>query len=250
MCLECVEIFCNITHESFNSMEKKTVLITGASGNLGKVTVGKFSTAGYAVIATISPGRTLGYQPAPNVDVVEIDLATEASVDKVMPAIFRKYGAIDAALFLAGGFAMGSVADTDAAALDKMFSINFNTAYYPARRIFQQMAKQPAGGRMIFIGSRPALQPAAGKNAVGYALSKSLIFSLADLLNADGASKNVTSSVIVPSTIDTPANRESMPTADFTAWVKPEEIADAMMFIVSDGGKSLRETVLKIYGRS
>jgi len=231
-------------------MEKKTVIITGASGNLGKVAVEKFSAAGHTVIATISPGKTLGYQSAANVDIVEVDLASETSVDAVMPVMAKKHGAIDAALFLAGGFAMGTVADTDAATLNKMFSINFNTAYHTARRVFQQMTKQSTGGRLIFIGSRPALQPAAGKHAVGYALSKSLIFSLADLLNAEGASKNITSSVIVPSTIDTPANRESMPTADFTSWVKPDEIVDAMMYIVSDRGKSLRETVLKIYGRS
>jgi len=231
-------------------MEKKNILVTGASGNLGKASVEKFAASGYNVVATVSPGKTLGYKHAESVDVVEVDLAVEASVAKVIPGVVKKYGNIDAALFLAGGFAMGSVADTDAAALDKMFAINFETAYYPARLVFQQMMTQASGGRLIFIGSRPALQPKDGKNAVGYALSKSLIFAFAEMLNAEGSPKNVTSSVIVPSTIDTPANRESMPKADFSAWVKPEEIADAMMFIVSDAGKSLREPVLKIYGKA
>jgi len=231
-------------------MERKTVIITGASGNLGKASVEKFAASGYNVVATVSPGKTLDYKHAEHVDMVEVDLAVEASVAKVIPGVFKKYGNIDAALFLAGGFAMGSVADTDTAALDKMFAINFETAYYAARLVFQQMMIQASGGRLIFIGSRPALQPKDGKNAVGYALSKSLIFTFAELLNAEGSPKNVTSSVIVPSTIDTPANRESMPKADFSAWVKPEEIADAMMFIVSDAGKSLREPVLKIYGKA
>jgi len=231
-------------------MEKKNIFITGASGNLGKASVEKFSAAGYNVIATVSPGKTLGYTPAGNVDVIEVDLGAEASVAKVIPGVVKKYGNINAALFLAGGFAMGSVANTDATALDKMFAINFETAYHSARLIFQQMMTQASGGRLIFIGSRPALQAKDGKNAIGYALSKSLIFTFAELLNAEGSPKNVTSSVIVPSTIDTPANRESMPKADFSAWVKPEEIADAMMFIVGETGQSLRESVLKIYGRA
>jgi NAD(P)-dependent dehydrogenase (short-subunit alcohol dehydrogenase family) len=112
------------------------------------------------------------------------------------------------------------------------------------------MLTQPNGGKLIFVGSRPALKPQEGKNVLAYALAKSLIFKLADLLNAEGSSKNVTASVIVPSTIDTEVNRKAMPDKDFSAWVKPEEIADAMAFICSDTGKPLRETVLKIYNRS
>lgn len=231
-------------------MEKKTILITGASGNLGKASVEKFAAAGYSVVATVSPGKALGYKTVGSVDTIAVDLAAETSVADVIPGVIQKYGNIDAALFLAGGFSMGSIAETGAAELDKMFAINFETAYHTARLVFQQMMKQASGGRLIFIGSRPALQPKDGKNAIGYALSKSLIFTFANMLNAEGASKNVTSSVIVPSTIDTPANREAMPKADFSAWVQPDEIADAMMFIVSDKGRSLRESVLKIYGRS
>jgi len=231
-------------------MERKTVIITGASGNLGRAAVEKFAASGYNVVATASPGKTLGYNAGQRIDTIEVDLAEEATVANAIPGVIKKYGAIDAALFLAGGFAMGTVADTNAAALDKMFAINFETAYHTARLLFQQMMTQASGGRLIFIGSRPALQPKDGKNAIGYALSKSLIFTFADLLNAAGASKNVISSVIVPSTIDTPANRESMPTADFSAWVKPEEIAETMIFLVGDTGRSLREPVLKMYGKA
>jgi NAD(P)-dependent dehydrogenase (short-subunit alcohol dehydrogenase family) len=98
------------------------------------------------------------------------------------------------------------------------------------------------------VGSRPALKAKDAKNSVAYSLSKSLIFKLADILNAEGASKNVTASVIVPSTIDTEANRRAMPDKDFSTWVKPDEIADAMAFLCSESGGALRETVLKIYG--
>ena len=131
-----------------------------------------------------------------------------------------------------------------------MFAVNFDTAYFVARPVFDHMLTQSKGGRLIFVGSRPALQPKDGKNSVAYSLSKSLIFKLADILNAEGASKNVTASVIVPSTIDTEANRKAMPDNDFGTWVKPEEIAEAMAFLCSERGMSLRETVMKIYGRA
>ena len=131
-----------------------------------------------------------------------------------------------------------------------MFALNFDTAYFVARPVFEQMLKQPNGGKIILIGSRPGLNPKDGKGSLAYALSKSLIFRLAEILNAEGSAKNVTASVIVPSTIDTEVNRKEMPDKDFTAWVKPEQIADAMLFICSEQGNPLRETVLKVYNRA
>jgi NAD(P)-dependent dehydrogenase (short-subunit alcohol dehydrogenase family) len=168
----------------------------------------------------------------------------------VVQRIISEHSTLHAALLLVGGFAVGNIHNTDGNALKKMFSLNFDTAYFVARPLFNHMLTQPDGGKLIFVGSRPALRPKDGLNSIGYTLSKSLVFKLADLLNAEGSSKNVTASVIVPSTIDTEANRSSMPEKDFTSWVKPEEIADTMAFLCSDAAKPLRETVLKIYNRS
>jgi NAD(P)-dependent dehydrogenase (short-subunit alcohol dehydrogenase family) len=148
-----------------------------------------------------------------------------------------------------GGYAPGSVQDTDGSALKKMYSLNFESAYFTARPAFAQMMAQ-GSGKIILIGARPALTADEGKKSLPYALSKSLIFKLADFLNAEGSGNNVTTTVIVPSIIDTPANRKSMPSADFSAWVKPAEIAEAISFVVSDKNSALRETVLKMYGRA
>jgi NAD(P)-dependent dehydrogenase (short-subunit alcohol dehydrogenase family) len=228
---------------------KKNILITGASGNLGKATVAKFVKDGYNVIATVTPGKTLGF-PAEGVQLYEADLTDENSVNAVVRQIITDHSSLDAALLLVGGFAGGTVQNTDGALLKKMFSLNFDTAYFVARPVFQQMLTQSTGGRIVFVGSRPALQPKEGKNTLAYSLSKSLIFKLADFLNAEGSSKNVTASVIVPSTIDTETNRSAMPDKDFTAWVKPEEIAESIAFLCSDHGRALRETMLKIYNRA
>ena len=227
---------------------KKNVLITGASGNLGKASVEKFLKEGYNVIATVSPGKSLRY--GDNVKTYEVDLTNESAVASVIEQIIGDYSTLDAALLLVGGFAIGSIEKTDGALIKKMFALNFETAYYVARPVFQQMLKQSDGGRIVLVGSRPALNPKDGKNTVAYSLSKSLIFRLAEILNAEGASKNVTSSVIVPSIIDTPENRSAMPDSDFSKWVKPEDIADTMHYVCSPSGQALRETVLKVYNKS
>jgi NAD(P)-dependent dehydrogenase (short-subunit alcohol dehydrogenase family) len=109
-----------------------------------------------------------------------------------------------------------------------MHALNFETAYYIARAVFNQMMKQSGGGRIIFIGARPAMEPNAGKTAIAYGLSKSLLFKLSEYLNVIGAEKNIVTYVAVPSTIDTPPNRQAMPKADFSTWQKPEDIAGVL----------------------
>lgn len=228
----------------------KTVIITGAAGNLGKATVEKFVQEGYTAAVTVSPGKKLGfYEDHPNVDIHYLDLVDEPGVEGFVNKVVNKHGSIQAALLLAGGYAGGTIHNTTGTALKKMYSLNFETAYFIARAVFDQMMKQH-GGRIVFIGSRPAIKPSQGKNNLGYALAKSLLFKLAEFLNAEGASNNVVSSVIVPSTIDTAANRKAMPNADFGTWVKPEDIAGMMTCLVGDKGAALREPVLKMYGRS
>jgi len=228
----------------------KTVIITGASGNLGKACVEKFLQTGYNVIATVTPGKSLGFEVTGSIETVEADLTDEGSVEQVIADNIIKYKTIDATLLLVGGYASGSVKETNSVVLKKMFKLNFDTAYFVARPLFQHMLGQANGGRIIFVGSRPALVAKDANRALGYALSKSLLFKLADALNEAGSSNNVTASVIVPSTIDTAANREAMPKSDFTTWVKPEEIADAMAHLCSSETNAWRESVVKIYGRS
>jgi len=113
-----------------------------------------------------------------------------------------------------------------------------------------QHMQQNNYGRLIFIGARPALNPAQGKDLTAYALTKSLLFKLADFINEENKGKNITATVVVPSTIDTALNRKSMPGANPSDWVTPEAIADSMEFVVSDKGNALREPVLKLYNNS
>ena len=227
---------------------KKNIIITGASGNLGKACVSRYAADGYRVIGTVSPGKTLGYHVPGDIESFPVDLTNGQNVSEMVTSIISKYQTIDAALLLAGGFMAGGINETDGDSLKKMYSLNFETAYFMARPVFMQMQRQPSGGRIILVGSRPSLNADEGKNLIAYSLSKSLLFNLADLLNAEGAPQNVITSVVVPSVIDTPDNRKSNPSANFSDWVKPEKVAERMAFITSRNGRSLQDTIIKVYG--
>jgi NAD(P)-dependent dehydrogenase (short-subunit alcohol dehydrogenase family) len=144
---------------------------------------------------------------------------------------------------------MGSMEATSGDDLKKMYALNFETAYYAARPLFKHM-KEFGKGRIVFVGTRPALNPADGKSMVAYALSKSLLFNLANYMNEETKGTNVVTTVVVPGIIDTPINRKVIPGADQSRWVKPQQIADIMKFICSDTADILRETVLKVYDNS
>lgn len=228
----------------------KTILITGANGNLGAATVKKFLGADYKVIAVDHSGTHIGFAAShDNFERRSLDLTDEKAVVSFMEKLIEEYGHIDGALLLAGGFAMGDITAADGEALKKMYSVNFETAYFAARILFQHML-QKGYGRLVFMGARPALKPEQGKGAIGYALTKGLLFHLAQLLNATAKGKNVVASVVAPSTIDTAVNRQSMPDADPAAWVRPEQIADLLELICSEKGDALREPIYKIYNNA
>lgn len=145
---------------------------------------------------------------------------------------------------------MGKLTDTSSEDLNKMIGLNFLTAFNVVKPLLKHFLEQEQGGQFILIGSRPGLNAEAGKDFFAYSLSKAMIFKLAEFINAEGKAKNVTATVIVPSTIDTEANRKAMPGADFSKWVPPANIADTIAFSLGETGQMLRENVIKIYHKS
>ncbi len=228
----------------------KNIIITGANGNLGAATVKKFLEEGYKVVAVDHSGSNLGFASShPNFQLKALDLGDETAVEAFVRESTERYGRIDGVLLLVGGFAMGDIAATDGEAMRKMYSLNFETAYFLARPLFLHMLEK-GYGRLVFIGARPALRPEQGRATIAYSMTKSMLFELADLLNATAKGKNVVAAVVAPSTIDTPLNRSSMPEANPADWVKPEEIAGLLEFICSDKGSALREPVYKVYNNA
>ena len=228
----------------------KTVIITGANGNLGTTVTNHFLEKGYRVVATVMTEQMRADIPThPQLQVEVVDLGNEAKATAFVEEVIAQYKVVDAALMLVGGFAMGNVAATDSAAIQQQIDLNFSTAYHITRPLFSHMLNNKQG-RLVFIGARPAIEPTAGMNLIAYGLSKSLLFKLAEYLNAEVKGKNVVATVVAPSTLDTPLNRKSMPDVDPEIWVKPQKLAEVLEFIVSDQSSILRETVLKVYNNA
>jgi len=228
---------------------KKTIIITGAGGNLGQAVAKKFLDESYTVIGTVHNKSTSSESSTRSFEEVTIDLLNEESCQKFVQDVIEEQGKIDVAVLTAGGFAMGNVESTSTKEIYKQYQLNFETTYNIARFIFIQMLQQN-NGRIFLIGSRQGLEASKGKGAIAYTLSKSLIFRLAEIFNAEAKGKNVVTTVIVPSTIDTPQNRKSMPDADFSSWVKPSDIADTIFFYSGETANAIKEPVIKIFNRS
>ncbi|UCS95306.1 SDR family NAD(P)-dependent oxidoreductase [Echinicola marina] len=222
----------------------RNIIVTGAAGNLGKSVVEKFKREGFRVIATVHPGKLEEMEEAD--DVYELDVTDEQAVAEFAKEYAVQYGGeLDAMVLLVGGFAMGDIENTSKEDIEKMFQLNFFSAYNMSKA-FLPVFKKAGKGSILFVGARPALQPADGKSLVAYTLSKGLVLNLAELVSEEGKDAGVKSHVFVPSIIDTPPNREAMPDQDYSKWVSPAEIAEAMHFAVSN--PSLKNTTFKLYG--
>jgi NAD(P)-dependent dehydrogenase (short-subunit alcohol dehydrogenase family) len=226
------------------------MLITGAAGGLGKKVTERFLENGYRVSALISKNGEPGFIKHEQLHVYQADLMDEEDARTVIQKAADAAPGIGAGILLVGGFAMGPIQKTSLKEIEKMYRLNFVTAYNTARSLLEIMESQESGGQIIFIGARPVLDPEAARQMVAYTLSKSLIFKLAEVINAEGEKKGITASVVVPSIIDTPANRRAMPEADFSRWVTTEDIADNLLHLLTPAGRKLRKTVFRVYGDS
>ena len=204
----------------------QSVIVTGASGNLGRAVVQKFLEEKWQVTGTVIPGDDVHLDITNNsFEKVIADLMNEEASLQTIQTVIQQQGKINAAVLTVGGFAMGSIAETKTTDIAKQYKLNFETAYNIARPVFMQMMKQ-GSGRLFLIGSQPGKDMQNSKGMVAYGLSKSLIFRLAELMNEEANGTDVIVCVVIPSTIDTPQNRKSMPDANFSKWITPQKLAD------------------------
>ena len=211
----------------------KTIIVTGAAGNLAAAVLKVFLEKGYRVLATVLAGGSPSANAHPNLLVHAVDASQPEAVRNFVEEMTKEHGSLDGLIHLVGGYAGGRLTDTTPQAMHSMLALNFDTAFHYVQPVMTQMMEQKAGGKIILVGSRPGMHPSAAQTAVAYGLSKSLIFRLAELINLEGRDKSISATVIVPGTIDTPANRKSMPKADFSRWNPPEEIAARMEEVFS-----------------
>jgi NAD(P)-dependent dehydrogenase (short-subunit alcohol dehydrogenase family) len=233
------------------SLENKVTIISGASGGLGSVVSRRFYEAGARVVL-------IGSRPA-GVEALAAELGQErtlpvaanlvdpAGAEQVVNATLNRFGRVDILLNLAGGFGGGKpVSETETDILTQMFDINVRTTYNLCRAAVKPMIAQN-WGRIVNTGSRDAHQGRAKFSE--YAMSKAAVLRLTESLAAEVKGYNITVNAILPGTIDTGANRQSMPKADFSKWVKPATIAATLLFLVQDD-TAINGASIPVYGQS
>ena len=227
---------------------KKNIIITGASGFLGTTVTKKFANDNvYAVIAQNDNDELIKEHCH---EIYRTDVSAQDQIQNTIDDISKEAKSIEAAVLIVGGFAMGSFGEITSSEIQEIFTLNFETAFFSSQAIFNKMKEQNSPGHIFLIGARPGLKPAEGSWATAYALSKSLMVPLSEIINAEGKNVGIKCSVLVPSIIDTAVNREAMPDSNFEEWVKPEAIADTITFLLSDSGKNLSENVIKVYNKA
>ncbi|HMG83274.1 MAG TPA: SDR family NAD(P)-dependent oxidoreductase [Ferruginibacter sp.] len=230
-------------------MSNKNIIISGAAGGLGRDVVKKLSNSGYALSLIVDEKSINLFNDLPDQFSEAVDLLDEKAAAAFVQKAITTKGGIYAAVLLVGGYAPGDLENATDADIRKMVDLNFITAFHVVKPLLAYFEKQGAG-QIILVGSKAALVASEGAKSFAYALSKSMVISLADMINANKKYPKITASVIVPSTMDTPLNRKEMPDADFTKWVPTKDVAETIDFILGTAGSNLRHTVLKIYNES
>ncbi len=211
----------------------KTVLVTGANGNLGSAVVKLFSEKGWRVLAVISPiAKSEMFTSLKNIDVIRIDATAEPEVRRAFEQSIEQHGQIDAAVLTIGGYVSGKISETTTEQIQEMMQLNFFTAWHFAKPLFENMMRRQRGS-MILIGSQAGINLTEGTYAVAYSIAKTAVAKLVSLLDESGKKKNVFCHLISPATLDTPQNRKAMPEADFSQWQKPETVAQEIYNVIN-----------------
>jgi NAD(P)-dependent dehydrogenase (short-subunit alcohol dehydrogenase family) len=225
-------------------MNGKVIVVTGASGALGKV-VAEVALARGARVAAVDHAPSQIPATAERIELGGVDLTDATQAKKAIDAAAAHFGRLDALLNIAGAFAFEAVAEGDPKTWQRMYALNVLTALNASRAAIQHLAASGAG-RIINVGAMGALQAGAGMGA--YAASKAGVHRLTEALAAEWKGK-ITVNAVLPSTIDTAANRASMPKADFTKWATAQELAEVMLFLASDAASAVTGALLPVSGR-
>ena len=221
-------------------VDGKIVLIAGGSGALGQTVVPAFSKAGAQVITVDRnpPSAQVGVRAAMKVDVTD-----EADVQRLVDDVIRTRGRIDALINLVGGFALGRVVETDAALWQRMLTMNVTAAFLLSKAMLPHMVARGTG-RIVHVVAWAAVEPFPG--AAAYIVSKASLLALIKVLALELSGSGVTINGVLPNTIDTPANRASMPQTDPSIWTKPESIADTLLFLASEEARQISGAAIPI----
>ena len=223
-------------------LDGRGCIVTGGFGALGRAVAQRLAAEG-AKVAVIDRA------PAPQAEVIAfggVDLADPAAARAAVDAAAEKLGGLYALVNIAGAFRWERVAEGDVATWDLLYSVNLKTAVCASKAALPHLMAN-GSGRIVNIGAGAAAKAAAGMGA--YAASKAGVAKLTEALSEEVKGNGITVNAVLPSIIDTAANRADMPKADFARWVKPEAIAALIAFLLSDDAAAVTGALIPITGR-
>jgi len=230
--------------------QDRHVVVTGGTGALGTAVVGALLEAGatcHVPYRSDREAKHFAYANNKRVSLIPLrDLADEAAVT----AFYGGYDRLWASIHIAGGFAYAPIATSDQALLVAQLMTNLVSTYLCSRAAVAAFGRAGSGGRIVNVAARQALEPRLGANATAYAAAKAGVAALTIALGEEVAKKDILVNAVAPSIMDTRANRESMPQADYGAWPKTEEVAAVITFLASPDNTVIRGAVVPVYGKA
>lgn len=227
-------------------MKGKIVLVTGADGGLGRHATQAFLDAGAIVVGASRKIQQSDFKSA-NFHAIAGEIASGDGAKHLVDRVVSQFGKFDVLVHTIGGFAGGqAIADTDDATFQRMLDVNLNSVFYMLRAAIPTLRKA-GSGRIVAIGSRGAVDP--GPKVGAYSASKAAMVSLIRTVARENLDTGLTANVILPGTMDTPANRKAIPNADISKWVQPASVASLIVWLAGDAGKDVNGAAIPVYGR-
>jgi NAD(P)-dependent dehydrogenase (short-subunit alcohol dehydrogenase family) len=228
----------------------RTVIVTGAAGNLGRAVADKFAkhTARLVLVARDRQAlvESYGAENAQQLFAV-VDLLDRARVEGMVAMALERFGRIDVLCNLAGGFRMGEVHTTSDKDWEFLFDVNLRTMHNAVRAVVPAMLAQ-GGGKIVNVAAAAAIK--AGARVGAYAASKAGVIRLTEAMAAELRERNINVNCVLPTTIDTPENRAAMPNADPARWVAPADLANVIAFLASDEARAIHGAAIPVSGLS
>jgi NAD(P)-dependent dehydrogenase (short-subunit alcohol dehydrogenase family) len=234
--------------------ENRHVVVTGGTGALGSAVVGALLERGARCHVSCLDDRELKAFEHGSRERVEVHHPIDLTREEDVVSLYAGFGpdtGLWASLHIAGGFSMGPIESVAIEAFAGLMRMNSLTCFLCCREAVKAMRRSgDAGGRIVNVAARPALFPELGGSMVAYTASKAAVAAITQSLADEVAPDGILVNAIVPSIIDTPANRKAMPEADHDKWPKPAEIAETIVYLASSSNRSTRAALVPVYGRS